>query len=130
VLAGLQIEHIMPQKWSTHWPLEGLTVPSLMASFPNFALDAEFSHLVDKINFRNNAVQTFGNLTLVNQYLNPAASNGSFEMKISEYRNSILRLNRYFDGYTTWDEEAIIRRARALGAAICRIWPRATSDDL
>ena len=65
-----------------------------------------------------------GNLTLVNQYLNPAASNGSFQMKLAEYKNSVLRLNRYFDGLATWDEDAIRTRGQVLGELICKIWPR------
>lgn len=27
--AGLQIEHVMPQKWSTNWPLKGRVIPDL-----------------------------------------------------------------------------------------------------
>jgi hypothetical protein len=65
-----------------------------------------------------------GNLTLLNKYLNPAASNGSFDTKRGEYRHSVLRLNRHFDELTAWDEEAIARRGRMLGRSLCEIWPR------
>ena len=41
-----------------------------------------------------------GNLTLLNKYLNPAASNGAFETKLVEYKHSVLRLNRSFDART------------------------------
>ena len=69
-------------------------------------------------------LQTLGNLTLLNRYLNPAASNGSFEAKMVEYRNSVLRLNRHLDDSTAWDEDAIATRGKAMGEAICKIWPR------
>lgn len=35
-----------------------------------------------------------------------------------------MRLNRHFDGKETWDEQAIAERGKALGEALCRIWPR------
>jgi hypothetical protein len=73
---------------------------------------------------RNAAVQTIGNLTLLNKYLNPAASNGSFELKLFEYRNSVLRLNRHFSECKSWDEVAITDRGKLIGAALCAIWPR------
>ena len=65
-----------------------------------------------------------GNLTLLNRYLNPAASNGSFDLKLVEYKNSVLRLNRHFDSQTKWDEQAIADRGHQLGKALCKIWPR------
>jgi hypothetical protein len=70
-----------------------------------------------------------GNLTLLNKYLNPAASNGSFETKLIEYKNSVLRLNRYFDNETTWDEDTINRRGKTLGETFCKIWPRPISSE-
>ena len=69
-------------------------------------------------------LHTLGNLTLLNKYLSPAASNGSFDTKRVEYRHSVLRLNRYFDALTTWDEEAIAQRGKTMGMALCGIWPR------
>ena len=70
-------------------------------------------------------MKTLGNLTLLNQYLNPAASNGSFDMKCEEYKHSVLRLNRYFDSIDTWDEDAIQQRGADLGARLCKLWLRA-----
>ena len=121
--SGLQIEHVLPEKWAEHWPLRGKTVPANVAMFPYLAAD-EFAELAEAIRIRNTQLQTLGNLTLLNKYLNPAAGNGSFDMKLVEYRNSVLRLNRYFDGRKNWDEDAITDRSRVLGETLCKIWPR------
>ena len=65
-----------------------------------------------------------GNLSLVNRHLNPAGGNAGFPVKLDEYRNSVLRLNRYFSGFKEWDEQSIATRSKLLGKAICSIWPR------
>jgi len=122
VPAGLQIEHVLPQKWDAHWPLKGVSIPADVALYPHMA-QGELAPLADAVRLRNSTLQTLGNLTLLNRYLNPAASNGSFESKLVEYRNSVLRLNRHFDAATAWDEDAIAKRGKALGEAICKIWP-------
>lgn len=120
---GLQIEHVLPDKWSAHWPLRGKLIPADVAMFPYLAKD-DLADLGDSIRMRNAQLQTLGNLTLLNKYLNPAASNGSFDMKLVEYKHSILRINRYFDGLTSWDEDAIGIRGKALGQLFCEIWQR------
>jgi len=120
---NLQIEHVLPQNWSTHWLLEGKQIPDTISKYPHLATD-EFVALAEAMRKRNTALQTIGNLTLLNMYLNPAASNGSFELKLFEYRNSVLRLNRYFSEFKTWDEAAISDRGKLIGKALCAIWPR------
>jgi hypothetical protein len=120
---GLQIEHVLPASWGAHWPLGGRLIPADVAMYPYLAED-DLADLGEPIRARNTQLQTLGNLTLLNKYLNPAASNGSFGMKLIEYKNSVLRLNRYFDGLTSWDEDAIIIRGKALGKLLCEIWPR------
>lgn len=120
---GLQIEHVMPQKWAEHWRLQGLTIAEDVARYPVLAGD-EFAFLSDDIRNRNSALHTLGNLTLLNPYLNPAASNGSFDLKVEEYKHSVLRLNRYFDTAKDWDEKSIVARGKALGESLCKIWPR------
>ena len=121
--SGLQIEHVLPQSWAAHWPLKGKSIPTNVAATPYLAT-GELEEFKDAIRIRNVSLQTIGNLTLLNKYLNPAASNGAFETKLIEYKNSVLRLNRYFDMEATWDEDGIIHRGKALGEAICKIWPR------
>ena len=120
---GLQIEHVLPQSWAANWPLRGMVIPAGVASLPYLAKD-ELKELVEPIRQRNSQLQTLGNLTLLNKYLNPSASNGSFDSKREEYRHSVLRLNRYFDGLDKWDEPTIADRGRKLAEMMCRVWPR------
>ena len=120
---GLQIEHVLPQSWYAHWPVDGTPVSQYQAVYPA-SLDAEQPSLAEAIRTRNAAVNRLGNLTLLNQYLNPAASNGGLDLKLTEYKHSVLRLNRYFDGLSLWDEAAIRDRGRIMGEMITSIWPR------
>jgi hypothetical protein len=108
--------------------LKGVPIPADVALYPHLA-QGDLAPLVDAVRLRNSTLQTLGNLTLLNRYLNPAASNGSFESKLVEYRNSVLRLNRHFDASTAWDEDAISKRGKALGEAICKIWPRPSNTE-
>lgn len=125
---GLQIEHVLPQSWADHWPLKGRDIPADVAKFPVLATGDLAEH-AEAIRQRNAALHALGNLTLLNKYLNPAASNGGFELKLFEYRNSVLRLNRHFDSKANWDETAIAERGKALGEMLCKIWPRPGSVD-
>jgi len=120
---ALQVEHVLPQTWAANWQLKGVDIPANVAKFPFLAKDG-MKEFADAIRHRNTQLQTIGNLTLVNKYLNPAASNGSLEMKLVEYRHSVLRMNRYFDSVKAWDEEAIASRGRSLGELLCKEWPR------
>jgi hypothetical protein len=123
IAEGLQIEHVMPQAWFTHWPLDGKVIPRDLAIYPFLATE-ENAELADKIRKRKATMHTLGNLTLLNTYLNPAASNGPFSLKLDEYKNSVLQMNRYFDSTTDWDESAIALRGKRLGELLCKIWPR------
>ena len=123
----LQIEHVLPDKWAQHWPLQGTTIPPHLVSTPYMA-DGEFASSANSIRERNETLHTLGNLTLVNKYLNPAAGNGSWEIKQAEYANSVFRLNRYFEGLTTWDEVYIRERGQKLGQAACSIWTRPSQN--
>ena len=124
IASSLQIEHVMPQAWGNHWPLKGVQIEKDVVLYPSQAKDAALP-LVQDIRLRNLLVNTLGNLTLLNQYLNPAASNGPFDLKKIEYKHSVLRLNRDFDSLTTWDERAILTRGKFLASELCKIWPRA-----
>jgi hypothetical protein len=123
VQAALQVEHVMPVAWGTHWTLNGVTIPPNVAQTHWLAKD-DLAEMSEPIRLRNQALQTIGNLTLLNKYLNPAASNGSFETKLVEYKNSVLRLNRYFEGMDAWNESSIHERGKLLGSALCEIWRR------
>ena len=120
---GLQIEHVMPQSWYAHWPINGKLVPAQQGIYP-WMLNSEDPVLADAVRARNLAVHRLGNLTLLNQSLNPAVGNEAFLSKRMEYVHSVLRLNRYFEELVDWDEAAISDRGRLLGGMIVEIWPR------
>lgn len=106
VPAGLQIEHIMPQGWPTHWPL---------------ALDDTAT-----AERRNRLIHTIGNLTLVNGALNKTLSNAAWDKKQAALAgHSILFLNKdlVHDGPEVWDEAAIEDRTHWLHGQVVAIWP-------
>lgn len=124
---GLQIEHVMPQKWWTHWQLDGQTLKRDISDWWITPTEEE-KPLVEATRARSAAVQTLGNLSLLNKYANPAASNGPFNLKLAEYGHSVLRLNRYFDKFEQWDEAAIGKRSRELAELFCRLYPRPATE--
>jgi len=104
----LTVEHIMPQRWESHWPMsEGGK---------------------DSLEKRNRLVHSIGNLTLVTKEFNSALSNEAFEVKRPEIvTKSLLMLNTYFQSFPKddpWDEDAIIARAEALWPKARVIWKR------
>jgi hypothetical protein len=107
----LTIEHLLPQSWSTHWPLPG---------------EADEK---EERNRRNALVHTLGNLTLLTKSLNPAVSNGSWPKKRTDIlKHSALNLNRSLSEFDDWAEEDIVRRGKALFKVAKRIWPRPASE--
>jgi hypothetical protein len=119
----LQIEHVLPVQWGTNWALQGKAIPNSVVSWP-YQVDGELAEMETLIRARNDCLHTLGNLTLVNRHLNPALSNCSFEHKLDQFKNSVLRLNRYFDSTPTWDEERILTRGKELAKTMCELWPR------
>jgi len=89
-----------------------------------FTLDEDQQELRELIRARAGHVNTLGNLTLLNEYLNPSASNGNFDLKKEEYGHSVLVINRYFSGKKNWNEAAIRERGQTMAEAICKLWPR------
>ena len=125
---GLQIEHVMPQTWWANWLLNGQAVKRDISEWWYTPTDEE-KPLVEGARARSASVQTLGNLSLLNKYANPAASNGAFDLKIVEYGHSVLRLNRYFESVERWDEGAIRKRGQELAELFCKVYPRPASED-
>lgn len=107
---NLTIEHLMPQSWREHWPL------------PVGEADAETA-VVE----RSRLVHTIGNLTLVNERLNPHLSNGPWMQKREALGDhSVLFLNKALlaDSPTDqWHEATIRSRGDTLAKLAARIWP-------
>lgn len=102
----LEVEHIMPQKWKEHWPLQEDALP-----------DAEPS--------RNEQINRIGNLTLLTAPLNLSVSNAGWAEKREKLRrHSVLMLNRTLAENENWNEASIGERSRELATLFCAIWPR------
>jgi hypothetical protein len=101
------IEHIMPQSWTKHWPLQ------------NGASEAE----------REARIHVLGNLTLLSKKLNSTVSNSAWAgatgkaMHLQE--NDILLLNSLLLAKSAeiWDEAGIDARTTSMIDAIIAIWP-------
>lgn len=119
---ALTVEHIMPQNWIEHWPLQdgskGLTGTELWNAEPQDAKAVATRR-------RNAALQTFGNLTILTQALNSAASNSAWPEKKAELlRYSLLPINQQLQSLDAWDEETISNRAEVLLKRALQLWPR------
>lgn len=111
---NLTIEHILPEKWEKHWPLE--------------KEGKSAADILEQESRRNTLKNTIGNLTLVTNSLNPAISNGSWQTKRPEIlKYSKSNLNRYFqpeteDNLSVWNEEKILERADILADLFIQVW--------
>jgi hypothetical protein len=107
--ATLTIEHVLPQRWREYWPLE--------SAEDVFRSEGE----------RERLLHTIGNLTLVNERLNPALSNAAWPAKRKALAaHSVLHLNKQLcDAYgdSEWDEATIRERGGALAKLAAQIWP-------
>lgn len=121
--SNLQIEHVMPRGWRTHWDSEP-------------RLDHEAAAERDRI------VDTLGNLTLITGKLNLAVSNRPWTDEDAEplggpgpdaglgkrsllNKHSVLLLSRRLtDGHPDeWTEASIAERSMFLAAHVCTVWP-------
>lgn len=120
--SALTVEHILPQNWIEHWPLpDG---GKGMSSAELWTADANDPRAV-ATRRRNAALQTFGNLTILSQALNSAASNSAWSEKKPELlRHSLLPINQQLHDKNTWDETAIAERGEVLLKRALRLWPR------
>jgi hypothetical protein len=104
---NLTIEHVMPQQWSTDsWPLP----------------DGDINETTSR---RETIIHTLGNLTLVNNRLNPSLSNAAWTSKRDGLRDhSVLHLKQSLIECDDWTEASILDRSDYLADIICEIWPR------
>lgn len=112
----LTVEHVLPQGWekTSNYPLP---------------VESDESRLR-----RNQLLNTFGNLTLLTQGLNSSVSHGAFcdstddsgglvEGKRAKIcRQSILKMNAYFQNQKKWSEPEILLRADSLFIDAIKIW--------
>jgi hypothetical protein len=110
-LKQLDIDHITPKSWFSHWPLQDdsnvhyqeleMTGRKILLELP---LDEREKLMIE----RQSLIPTLGNLTLLNLSVNRSAQNKSFPLKKELLvKNTNLRLNIPLLGLATWDESEI-----------------------
>jgi Protein of unknown function DUF262/Protein of unknown function (DUF1524) len=103
---ALTIEHLLPRSWETYWPLRD-----------------EEDEATARSN-RSSVLHTLGNLTLLSHALNPSISNGPWQKKRAAIlKHSALNLNRSLEEYDEWNEDATLKRGKALFRIAKKIWP-------
>ena len=101
---GYPIEHILPQKWAEHWPVD----------------DTEAEE------FRAEHVHRLGNLTLLTTSLNSKVSNGPWATKREalQAHDTLLLNSRLLSTVDdTWDEAGIDARTDAMIDVLLATWP-------
>lgn len=103
----LQIEHVMPQDWREHWPIESV----------------EAFDRLQEAQRRDEALHRFGNLTLVSSTFNQAVSNLDWSIKQRGFRNeSKLQLNHWIANRSSWNTNMIQERAIQLADLAGQVW--------
>ena len=120
----IDIDHILPDDWLEHWPVEGQRVT------PKEVEAAELADLLDTAEGRDvitarrqKLKHTIGNLTLLHYGVNRGLRNKGFDVKQKAlFKESNLHLNRELMVCTHWDEDAIENRSKALFEVARKIW--------
>lgn len=118
---ALTVEHILPQQWGDHWPLQDGT--KMMNSHELWNADTADPRAV-ATRKRNAVLQTIGNLTILKQSLNSDASNCAWVVKKRKFRHSLLPINQQLHDVDAWDEAAIEKRSDDLFQRAVKLWPR------
>jgi hypothetical protein len=122
VEGSLTVEHIMPQNWIEHWPLED---GSQGMNFLELIIAEEGDPRAGKTRAREAALQTFGNLTILTQSLNAAISNGPWAQKKPELlSHSLLPINQQLFDQEIWNEATIAKRSNELLERALKLWPK------
>ncbi|ECY1738670.1 DUF262 domain-containing protein [Salmonella enterica] len=127
-LSSLDIDHLMPQNWFSHWPLEdGHTVTDSDATAVNQIVlaGAELTPEQQLVWKRQQAIATLGNLTLLNLSVNRSVQHSAFLRKRDGLiTHTSLRLNIPLIILDKWDEDKIFSRGELLGNAAMRVWSK------
>ena len=125
----LDIDHIMPQSWSEHWPLPDESKATWNDTYSVRAKQLAGYPLNERetaILTRQERIPTLGNLTLLNLSVNREAQHKAFKTKRDLLlANTTLRLNIPLLGYkdNDWSEETIKNRGENLADVALRVWP-------
>lgn len=113
ITQNLEIEHILPKKWSHNWSLPG-----------------EEPAEVERIE-RDEIKNTIGNLTILTDKLNPSISNAAWDDKREAIKDhTVLLINQYLvDTWSEeWNEETIAERGAWLADQASDVWHGPTSS--
>ena len=117
---NMSIEHVMPQTWTTYWPLaDGRFVPADKQTGAD-------QKMIEDARTRDALIHTLGNLTLITVPGNTAASNSAFIDKKPWLLTSLLALNLEVTTGNKWDHQAIDDRATAIATRAKSVWPALT----
>ena len=114
----LTVEHVMPKTWEPHWPLPGI------------------ANELEETAERNRLVHTMGNLTLLNESLNPLQSNNAWLDTITPGKrsgledHSTLFMNKALASREDWNEAAILERGGALFQMARKSWSRQPNTEI
>lgn len=117
VARRLTVEHVLPQTWQPHWPLPGI------------------NDEMQETEERNRLIHTMGNLTLLNERLNPLQSNSAWLDTTSPGKRSGLKdhstlfLNKALAAKDEWGDTAIEERGRELFEMAKNRWARGQEDQ-
>lgn len=118
----LTIEHLMPQKWRSHWRLPDGT--QALSREELWSLPQGDPRAI-ATRRREALLGTIGNLTLLTQPLNSSVSNDAWDKKQPQLMAaSLLPINKPLAETLAWDENAIERRSQDLLTRALRIWPK------
>jgi uncharacterized protein with ParB-like and HNH nuclease domain len=118
--AGLWVEHLMPQSWSTNWPLP------TGQELPHYSSDPDEISLIGR---RQRMINTLGNLTLTTSGLNISMGNETFDAKREKLRkNTLLASNQEIISKDCWTEADIEERGSKLAEMAIARWSRAAYD--
>lgn len=113
----LEIEHIMPNSWESHWPIADPNGQQITPDEDDPIWNHERHRRLAYIN-------QVGNLTLVTSTFNKGVSNHGWHAKRKEFtKQRSLMLNYDVAAADTWDEKQIEARAHRLAAVAARVWP-------
>ena len=126
-LSLLDVDHILPRSWFTHWPLgDGSRVAATEAAELQFTglSTGKMTERQRQIAARQASVLTLGNLTLLNLSVNREAQHFAFVNKRDLLiKNTSLRLNVPLVSMAAWDEPAIEARSIVLADVALHVWP-------
>jgi hypothetical protein len=119
----LAVEHILPQNWRKHWPMDAEPQPTAADFHQAIFAVIEDETIVGRIVRRDRLKHTLGNLTLVTPSFNSGVSNLAFDVKQKEFEDqSILMLTKDFVKKKKWEEADITARSKVLFETASLVW--------